>query len=79
VDDRDDLDVPGLRGVSRTAPYFHNNSAATLEQVVDHDIEFFKLVVTVTPPGTVLPVARRTTSTGIPLLAPRNGVRCSHT
>lgn len=28
--------VPGLRGVARTAPYFHDGSAATLEQVVRH-------------------------------------------
>ena len=56
LDDWDELDVPGLRGISRTAPYLHNNSAATLEEVVDHYIEFFKLVVAVAPPGTVLPV-----------------------
>ena len=56
LDDWDELDAPGLRGISRTAPYFHNNSAATLEEVVDHYIEFFKLVVAVAPPGTVLPV-----------------------
>ena len=48
--------MPGLRGISRTAPYFHNNSAATLEEVVDHYIEFFKRVVAITPPGTVSPV-----------------------
>src|SRR5678816_38134 len=30
------MDVTQLRGISRTAPYFHNNSAATLEDVVDH-------------------------------------------
>ena len=41
-DDWNKLDVPGLRGISRTAPSFHNNSAATLEDVVDHYIEFFK-------------------------------------
>ena len=35
---------PALRGISKTAPYFHNNSAATLEEVVDHYIEFFKRV-----------------------------------
>ncbi|HMQ32583.1 MAG TPA: cytochrome c peroxidase [Chloroflexaceae bacterium] len=28
--------VPGLRGVARTAPYFHDGSAATLEEVVRH-------------------------------------------
>jgi len=36
TDDWNKLDVPGLRGISKTAPYFHNNSAATLEEVVDH-------------------------------------------
>ena len=30
--------MPGLRGIRKTAPYFHNNSAATLEEVVDHYI-----------------------------------------
>ena len=55
-DDWDKFDVPGLRGISRTAPYFHNNSAATLEEVVDHYIEFFKRVVAITPPGTISPV-----------------------
>ena len=43
-DDWEKFDVPGLRGISKTAPYFHNNSAATLEEVVDHYIEFFKRV-----------------------------------
>jgi cytochrome c peroxidase len=28
--------TPSLREVSRTAPYFHDGSAATLEEVVDH-------------------------------------------
>jgi cytochrome c peroxidase len=55
-DDWDKFDVPGLRGISRTAPYFHNNSAATLAEVVDHYVEFFKRVVAITPPGTVSPV-----------------------
>ncbi len=27
------MDVTQLRGISKTAPYFHNNSAATLEEV----------------------------------------------
>ena len=44
LDDWEKFDVPGLRGISKTAPYFHNNSAATLEEVVDHYIEFFKRV-----------------------------------
>ena len=35
------MDVTNLRGISRTAPYFHNNSAATLEEVIDHYVAFF--------------------------------------
>lgn len=30
------FDVPTLFGISKTAPYFHDNSAATLEEVVRH-------------------------------------------
>ena len=56
-DDWNKLDVNGLRGISRTAPYFHNNSAATLEDVVDHYIEFFKRAKANAPPGVVQPVA----------------------
>jgi hypothetical protein len=44
-DDWNKLDVPGLRGISKTAPYFHNNSAATLEEVVDHYTAFFNRVL----------------------------------
>jgi cytochrome c peroxidase len=29
------FDVPTLRGIGKTAPYFHNNSADTLERVVE--------------------------------------------
>jgi cytochrome c peroxidase len=56
-DDWNKLDVTGLRGLRNTAPYFHNNSADTLEEVVDHYIEFFKRVPTAAPPGVVPPVA----------------------
>lgn len=56
-DDWNKLDMPGLRGLRNTAPYFHNNSAATLEEVVDHYVEFFKRVPLVAPPGVVPPVA----------------------
>jgi cytochrome c peroxidase len=46
------MDVPNLRGIGRTAPYFHNNSAATLEEMLDHYDAFFKNVArTVPPPG----------------------------
>jgi cytochrome c peroxidase len=56
-DDWNKLDMPGLRGISKTAPYFHNNSAATLEDVVDHYIEFFKRVKVNAAPGVVPPIA----------------------
>ena len=56
-DDWNKLDMPGLRGIGKTAPYFHNNSAATLEEVVDHYIEFFKRVQVNAPPGVVPPIA----------------------
>jgi cytochrome c peroxidase len=62
TDDWNHFDVPALRGIGRTAPYFHNNSAATLEDVVDHYIEFFKRVQVVAPPGVVPPV---TTTDGV--------------
>ena len=50
-DDWNKFDVPARRGISATAPYFHNNSAATLEEVVDHYIELFKFIRANTPPG----------------------------
>ncbi len=56
ADDWNKLDTPGLRGIRNTAPYFHNNSADTLEDVVDHYFEFFKRVRVIAPPGVVLPV-----------------------
>jgi cytochrome c peroxidase len=57
ADDWNKFDVPGLRGIRKTAPYFHNNSAATLEAVVDHYGEFFNFVKANAPPGVVPPVA----------------------
>jgi cytochrome c peroxidase len=57
LDDWNKLDVPGLHGIGQTAPYFHNNGAATLEDVVDHYIELFKEIQAVQPPGVVPPVA----------------------
>jgi len=38
------LQIPILRGVRRTAPYFHDNSAKTLEEVMDHYEQFFLIV-----------------------------------
>jgi cytochrome c peroxidase len=58
LDDWEKFDVPGLRGISRTAPYFINNSAATLEEMLDHYIELFKRVEANFVPGNVVaPIA----------------------
>jgi cytochrome c peroxidase len=57
ADDWNKLDANGLRGIRHTAPYFHNNSAATLEEVVDHYIEFFKRVKAEARPGVVPPIS----------------------
>ena len=56
ADDWNKMDINGLRGIKNTAPYFHNNSADTLEDVVDHYTEFFKRVRVVAPPGVVPPI-----------------------
>jgi cytochrome c peroxidase len=56
-DDWNKLDMPGLRNLRLAAPYFHNNSANTLEEVVDHYIEFFKQVKANAAPGVVPPTA----------------------
>jgi cytochrome c peroxidase len=55
LDDWEKFDVPGLRGIGKTAPYFINNSAATLEEMVDHYIELFKRVEANFIPGNVVP------------------------
>ena len=41
--------IPSLWAVTETAPYFHDNSARTLEDVVRHYAKFFAIVST--PPG----------------------------
>jgi cytochrome c peroxidase len=54
------LDMPGLRGISKTAPYFHNNSADTLEEVVHHYIQLFKRIQVTNPPGAPPPAVAST-------------------
>jgi cytochrome c peroxidase len=49
-DDWQALDVPQVRNVSKTAPYFHNNSAATLDDLLDHYEELFKFIAATAPP-----------------------------
>jgi Cytochrome C oxidase, cbb3-type, subunit III len=61
------FDIPSLRGISRTAPYFHNNTAATLEEMLEHYKQFFKRVqiqnaaapLLTTQPGVTPPVIDR--------------------
>jgi mono/diheme cytochrome c family protein len=50
------MDVTQLRGISKTAPYFHNNSAATLEEMIDHYDAFFRRVAQVVPPPNLPPI-----------------------
>ena len=50
------MDNTNLRGISRTAPYFHNNSAATLEQVLDHYTAFFARAGRLNPPPNLPPI-----------------------
>ena len=49
------LDTTQLRGISKTAPYFHNNSAATLEEVLDHYDALFKRAARLNPPPNLPP------------------------
>ena len=50
------MDVTQLRGISRTAPYFHNNSAATLDAVLDHYDAFFRRAARLNPPPNLPPI-----------------------
>lgn len=50
------MDVTQLRGIGKTAPYFHNNSAATLEEVLDHYDAFFRRVARLNPPPNLPPI-----------------------
>src|SRR5262249_20912623 len=49
------MDVTQLRGISKTAPYFHNNSAATLDEVLDHYEALFRNVARRLPPPNLPP------------------------
>jgi cytochrome c peroxidase len=44
--DLNTFDTPPLRGVKHTAPYFHDNSAMTLREVVDHYNDRFQFHMT---------------------------------
>jgi cytochrome c peroxidase len=48
--------IAPLRGISRTAPYFHDNSAKTLEDVAEHYRQFFLIVTDPDGPGPAAPL-----------------------
>ena len=48
------MDTPSLHGINRTAPYFVNNTAATLEEVVEHYKQFYKRVQVQNPAAALL-------------------------
>jgi cytochrome c peroxidase len=48
--------ISPLRGIARTAPYFHDNSARTLEDVAEHYRKFFLIVSDPDGPGPLQPV-----------------------
>src|SRR6185503_18608599 len=50
------MDVTQLEGIARTAPYFHNNSAATLDEVLDHYDAFFRRIARLNPPPNLPPI-----------------------
>ncbi|MBI3367827.1 MAG: hypothetical protein HY021_05100, partial [Burkholderiales bacterium] len=52
--DIEHMDIPSLRGISRTAPYFMNNTAATLEDMLEHYKQFFKRVQVQNPAAPLL-------------------------
>jgi cytochrome c peroxidase len=47
--------ISPLRGIRRTAPYFHDNSARTLEDVAEHYRKFFLIVTDLDGPGPAQP------------------------
>jgi cytochrome c peroxidase len=50
------MDATQLRGIARTAPYFHNNSAATLEEVLDHYEALFRRAARLNPRPNLPPI-----------------------
>jgi len=50
------MDITQLRGIGKTAPYFHNNSAATLEEVLDHYEALFRRAARLNPSPNLPPI-----------------------
>jgi cytochrome c peroxidase len=58
--DVDAFKTSPLRGIRKTAPYFHDNSAKTLEEVVAHYTKFFAIVSDPDGPGPIPPLVQLT-------------------
>lgn len=56
IDDFNTFEVPTLLGISKTAPYFHDNSARTLSEVVRHYQLLFEAFRRVVPPDVPYPL-----------------------
>ena len=54
LDDWQKLEPSPLHGIAQTAPYFHNNSSATLEDVLNHYDQFFLRVRALAPKAFIL-------------------------
>jgi cytochrome c peroxidase len=46
LNDLNAFEIPSLRGIRHTAPYFHDNSAADLRALVEHYNEVLELGLT---------------------------------
>jgi cytochrome c peroxidase len=55
AEDFNQFEVPALFGVGKTAPYFHDNRAATLEDVLLHYQSFFIAIRRIVPPEVPFP------------------------
>ncbi|WP_394828640.1 cytochrome c peroxidase [Pendulispora albinea] len=51
IDDFNSFDIPQLRGIRYTAPYFHDNSAATMEDMMKHYTAAYEFLIGVGVPG----------------------------
>jgi cytochrome c peroxidase len=54
--DANQFKIPTLWGVAQTAPYFHDNSAKTLEDLVNHYATFFAIASDLDGPGPMPPL-----------------------
>lgn len=66
ADDFQKFDMPPVKGIAQTAPYFHNNSAATLVDVLDHYDAFFARTKITTPTSPSLSTNYPTTQVPAP-------------